>query len=181
MLLKFSVGLVDTGISKALGELKGKITHLNPVLIKIGNAYWENTQQRFKFKQDPNGKQWKRSTETTRRIKKEGSIKGRGVGIEGPYSMGVWSGYLKGSIGFNVKGNNILIGVLTNSKASVYAGIFQGGAKKGSFGGYRQGAGKKFRPTPWGDIPARPFLGFNKKTNDVVLKILHDYLAVNGG
>ncbi len=39
---------------------------------------------------------------------------------------------------------------------SIYAGTHQFGAAKGAFGSTSKGA-----PIPWGDIPARPFLGLS--------------------
>lgn len=171
-MFSFEVGLVDSGINKGLEDLKKKLTYLNPVLIEIGKLYNENTKLRFKAKQSPTGKQWSRNTLTTQRLKEKG-YKGRAKGIEGGYSMGVWSGNLQNSIGFKVyPGNNLSIGVYSNQKAAKYAQTFQQGAKRHSF---TKGNGAQL--TPWGDIPGRPFLGFNKVTNSKVMKLLKEYLS----
>jgi phage virion morphogenesis protein len=159
----FEVGLVDSGITKALSDLQKKMTDLAPVMNQIGEAYKANTELRFKAKQTPDGKQWARNTPTTQRLKAKGMGK-RGAGIEGGYSIGVWSGNLRASIGFRTQGNHIFVGVFSNQKAAKYAYVFQHGAEKGS-------------KSPWGNIPPRPFLGFNKVTNEKVLKILKEYLA----
>lgn len=52
-----------------------------------------------------------------------------------------------------------------------YAATQQFGAKKGSFGRNRRGA-----PIPWGDIPARPFLGLSGGDWSVIRSIMHDFL-----
>ena len=181
-MLSFQIGLVDSGVTKALADLREKMTNITPVLTKIGVAYKENTDLRFKAKQSPEGKQWKRNTKLTTQLKTTGfNTEGifRPKGIEGGYSMGVWSGELSRSIVYRIQGSNILVGVSPLSKAGKYASVFQFGAKKGDFGGSRRGNGKKFIPIPWGDIPARPFLGFNKATNEKVLKIIKDHLLNN--
>ena len=58
--------------------------------------------------------------------------------------------------------------VLSSSPASLYASTFQFGAKKHSFPN-----GK----SPWGTIPPRQFLGFNKVTNEKVIKLIKDHFA----
>ena len=181
-MLSFEIGLVDSGVTKALADLREKMTNVTPVLTKIGVAYKENTDLRFKAKQSPEGKQWKRNTKLTTQLKTTGFKTAGGFrpkGIEGGYSMGVWTGNLKNSIAYRVQGNNILVGIFSGQKSAKYASVFQFGAKKGDFGGSRRGNGKKFMPIPWGDIPARPFLGFNKATNEKVLKIIKDHLLNN--
>ena len=62
--------------------------------------------------------------------------------------------------------------VLTGSPL-VYAGTQQFGAEEGSFGSASGG-----RPIPWGDIPAREFLGLSDADGDEIEVILRDYLLV---
>ena len=52
-----------------------------------------------------------------------------------------------------------------------YAVVQQFGAKQGAFG-----RDKRNHPLPWGDIPARPFLGFSDRDKADILAILSEYL-----
>lgn len=60
----------------------------------------------------------------------------------------------------------------------IYAGSQQFGAAKGSFGNTKRGS-----PIPWGDIPAREFLGLSDEDRHEVSGIVTDYFlaALAGG
>ena len=53
----------------------------------------------------------------------------------------------------------------------VYAPTHQFGAEKGDFG-----STSKKRPIPFGDIPARPFLGISEATTEEILDAIRDHL-----
>lgn len=50
----------------------------------------------------------------------------------------------------------------------------QEGASQGEFGTSNHGGS-----LPWGDIPARPFIGVSADDRDVILDILRDYLLAS--
>ena len=54
----------------------------------------------------------------------------------------------------------------------VYAATHQFGATRGAFGTTSRG-----NPIPWGDIPARLFLGVNPETERSILDILRRHLG----
>ena len=58
------------------------------------------------------------------------------------------------------------------SPASTYAGTHQFGAKKGQYGSTSRG-----QPIPWGDIPAREFLGLSDDDESEIVDIVSGYLA----
>jgi phage gpG-like protein len=53
-----------------------------------------------------------------------------------------------------------------------YAAVQQLGARRGQFGRTRRGA-----PIPWGDIPARPYLGISQADSSAILDIISQYLG----
>lgn len=53
----------------------------------------------------------------------------------------------------------------------IYAGTHQFGARRGAYGATRRGA-----PIPWGDIPARPFLGVSDGDKKTILEIIQKHL-----
>lgn len=72
-----------------------------------------------------------------------------------------FEGDLEDDIRHQVDGNEIIVG--TNR---VYAATMHFGAEKGEFG---NGA-------PWGDIPARPFLGFTDDEAEEMLDVLNEHI-----
>ena len=52
----------------------------------------------------------------------------------------------------------------------VYAGVHQFGASRGEFGATTAGS-----PIPWGDIPARPFLGISSADELDIIDVLNDH------
>lgn len=166
-MMHFTASVLDSGVQEGLRKITEKLDYPLPLWRKIGLIYKENIELRFKNFNDPQGKNWKHNTKTTQLLKKIG-WEGRDPAIDGPYNMGTWTGELKDSIAFNIRGNDISVGVLSSSPASWYASTFQFGAKKNSFPN-----GK----SPWGTIPPRQFLGFNKTTNAKVIKLIKDHFA----
>ncbi|MCY1444758.1 Phage virion morphogenesis family protein [compost metagenome] len=53
----------------------------------------------------------------------------------------------------------------------IYAAVHQFGALQGAFGTSARGV-----PLPWGDIPARPWLGMTDTDREAALDIVQDYL-----
>ena len=53
----------------------------------------------------------------------------------------------------------------------IYAGTHQFGAQRGAYGTNTKGA-----PIPWGDIPARPFLGVSDADKKTILEIINKHL-----
>jgi phage gpG-like protein len=60
----------------------------------------------------------------------------------------------------------------------IYAAVQQFGAAKGAFGRTSRGA-----PIPWGNIPARPFLGISAEDEPLMLEIVAEWFqaAATGG
>jgi len=78
------------------------------------------------------------------------------------------TGCLRNSIAYSTGPNHVLIG--TNV---IYGPTQHFGARKGQFGKTARGA-----PIPYGDIPARPFLGISRDDKDHILELIHAYLSV---
>jgi phage virion morphogenesis protein len=54
---------------------------------------------------------------------------------------------------------------------AIQAAVMQFGAAQGAFGSAANGA-----PIPWGDIPARPFLGVGPEDEVAILTVIEEYL-----
>lgn len=146
--------------AKLLAELQKRTGNIKPAMEGIGQILVSNTQQRFVDQVDPDGLPWKAlSTVTLARRRKAGS----GAQILRD------TGRLASSINYKVVGGSVELG--TNV---VYAGTHQFGADKGSYGKTKKG-----RPIPWGDIPKRPFFGYNDADQEDVLELLQRYIDVS--
>ena len=60
--------------------------------------------------------------------------------------------------------------------AMVYAGTFHYGAKSGEFGFGVYSTRNGSFPLPWGDIPARPFLGASEDDKANIVRLVQSYL-----
>jgi len=99
---------------------------------QIGAALVSGTQDRFDAGKAPDGSDWAPT-------KRGGQIL-------------VDTGALKDSVGYEASPGLVVVGT-----ADVRAGTHQFGAKKGAYGSTGKG-----HPIPWGDIPARPFIGISE-------------------
>ena len=159
-------------VRDAFNRLIKASSDLGPVMRDLGEELTTTTRQRFVDQEGPDGKKWAPLTETTKKRKKRNRDK---VLTE--------SGHLSGSINYRAASGHVLIG-----STRIYAGTHQFGAKKGSFGSHQFSAiAGPFKGTtyknliPWGDIPARPFLGLSDKDRDLVLEVLETHLARAAG
>ena len=148
------VGL-DTA-QKQLGALAAAGRDLTPVMRDIGEYLLRSTKDRFEQERAPDGTPWQPLSETTRRRKRRNKNR-----------ILTESGHLGGpSLSYRASPAELLFG-----SSAIYAGTHQFGAKKGAYGRTSKGA-----PIPWGDIPAREFLGLSDADSAEITEIVADYL-----
>ena len=152
-----TITLDDENLSRQLGDLIGALTNPGPALRSIGEELQRTTQDRFDpgQKKAPDGTPWARNSPVTI------ARKGRDNPL---YERGI----LQGSIRYQLSGAR---GVEVGTNL-VYGAAHQFGMVKGYAGRTRRGA-----PIPWGDIPARPYLGASEEDGARIIEILRDYLA----
>ena len=152
-----TITLDDANLRRQLGDLIGALTNPGPALRAIGEELQRTTQDRFDpgQKKAPDGTPWARNSPVTI------ARKGRDNPL---YERGI----LQGSIRYQLSGAR---GVEVGTNL-VYGAAHQFGMVKGYAGRTRRGA-----PIPWGDIPARPYLGASEEDGARIIEILRDYLA----
>jgi phage gpG-like protein len=74
---------------------------------------------------------------------------------------------LSGRINYQANARSVRVG-----SPMIHAATMQFGAAQGAFGRTSRGG-----PIPWGNIPARPFLGLSQTDRAGVLEIIAEYLA----
>ncbi|MDE0096443.1 MAG: phage virion morphogenesis protein [Gammaproteobacteria bacterium] len=148
-------------VQRRLGNLAAAGRDLRPVFVRIGEYLVGSTKDRFKEQRAPSGAPWTPLSESYRERKPRNKFK-----------ILTLDGFLGSQISYRASVAELLVG-----SDRVYAGTHRFGAKKGSFGTTSRGS-----PIPWGDIPARPFLGLSCEDRDVVEGMVADYLedAVDG-
>lgn len=153
-------------IQKVLRELAESI---NPqmkreLMSEIGKDYVDFVKTEvFDKQRSPQRKKWTKLRPVTIKAKK------RTAAIKGPEFIGTWTGYLRDSINFRVSGDSVFIG-----SDSIVAGTFHFKVAKGAFGADSRG-----NPIPWGDIPARPFLGVSERADKRILKVMNKFFITD--
>jgi phage gpG-like protein len=175
---RITIDIADTEAREAIGHMLGLLQNPTPALDDIGEYLIVATKGRFATGTAPSGEKWKPNTALTLSRKKDTRP------LHGE------SGRLGQEILKFVDQAEVEIG-----SNLIYAGVQQFGAKMGEFGRYSQlsrrdryeegdwrrkaGTVKGF-PIPWGDIPARPFIGLSADDAKNLLDIIQEHLESGG-
>lgn len=161
----------DIEIRPALEALQEAIGNTDPALAQIGEYLVASTQDRFKTTTAPDGSQWAANSDVTldnytNRFKTSFTKTGRRskAGRDRRANKKAGTGetkQLQRQIFYNVNNGELEVG-----SPLIYAGTFHYGADKHQYG----------PSTPWGDIPARPFLGISDDDEREVLAIIGEHL-----
>lgn len=156
--MDITISYDDKEVRQEIARLLRASGDMSPAMSQIANHLQASAERNFERQADPaTGAPWTplRPTTVARRKK---------IG-KGPTPILIQAGALRRSLhaehgkDYAVAGTNV-----------IYAAIHQFGAKKGQF------ATKKGRPIPWGDIPARPFLGVRKQEHRQILTAIANHL-----
>jgi len=167
-----TIRIDDQEVRDLLQRLGAKTADMTPVMRTIGEVVRESVMGNFAEGRSPEGIPWKRSW----RAKKHG---GKTL---------IDTATLRNSIHVRAAKNEARVGTPVR-----YAPVHQFGATKGSFGAVtvmvrahtRKGksggthqvrAHSRRQNMPWGDIPARPFLGVRKGDWGEIRESILDYL-----
>ncbi len=160
--MSITVSVNENEVSSALEALQSAIGNVDPALKEIGEYLIDSTKQRFNDSKAPDGSRWKDNSPVTLlnyagrfKTKRASRIKKKKPGIGETKQLSTQIFY------------QVANGELELGSPLKYAGTFHFGAKKGQYG----------KRTPWGDIPARPFLGLSNEDEDVLLDIIRAHFA----
>lgn len=144
--------------SQVLAAVRGALAELGdprPLLLDIGEALVNSTRDRFSAQRGPDGQAWQ--TLSPRYLATKSPNPGKILQRRGDLVRQIFP---------QVEGTTLLVGT-----DRVYGAVHQFGALKGAFGKTRRGA-----PIPWGDIPARPWLGVSDDDANEIIAIARDHL-----
>jgi phage virion morphogenesis protein len=172
-----TVDIDDREVLDTLQRLIDRAGNPAPALKQIGEQLAESTKLRFRDGEAPDGTPWALNSDVTTlgylgvfkgSHKKDGSLSRKGATrAAGKKPLIGETKSLSTTITRQVSGNEVAIG-----SPMEYASTHQFGARQGQIGRNRRGG-----PIPWGDIPARPFLGLSESDRTMVLDVINDYLS----
>ena len=185
----FSIVIDDKQITDALSGLSAKVSDMSKPMREIGELMVLSTRERFGSSTGPDGVKWAPNSASTLEawlrakgsahdkdgnrvgwkkgwLRQDGRVSAKaGAALAGKKPL-VASGDMASSITMQVTGNILEWGVPVRIKQG---NVMQFGAKKGAFG----------PRTPWGDIPARPYLGLSDFDRVSILGVIERYLALS--
>ena len=157
--MKIDIKIKDQSALRALNLLVRRGDDLSPAMQAIAGVLADNIEEAFQSEQSPEGSVWSPLSDTTiKRRVKFSYWPGQKLQQTGRLANSITSSFGRD---YAIAGTNV-----------IYAATHQFGAKKGSFGSDRHG-----RPIPWGDIPARPFLGLSDEGIHEIEKIIARFIG----
>ena len=167
-MLKFNIQ--SDVVVNVLSHTEATLDDPNAMYKDMGEYQVPTTQNRFKTSTAPDGTKWKPNTQTTyinilgkQHTNKDGKINSKGINRVTSKKPLVMSGTLRDQIHYQISGDLLLVG-----SNMIYAATQQFGAKKKEFG---NGA-------PWGDIPAREYLGISIADETELMNIVEDHILL---
>lgn len=145
----------------AIREAIGSLTDMMPIFQEIGEYLTDVHRQRFIDGKGPDGKAWApKSQATLERYRRMGY---------GRFYKPLWGpgGFLRQRIVTFVSKGGVVIG-----SPMEYSAVMQNGARRGQFGTTKRGS-----PIPWGNIPARRWLGLSINDERTIVEIVERHLA----
>lgn len=160
------VDLNDDAFLRTLDQITRHLTDMTDLMQDLGELLVDSTKQRFAEGTAPDGTVWAPKSDATidayrRREKKKPNTRVDFRPLFGP------SGRLSSEIFAQASSASVEIG-----SSLIYSAVQQFGAAKGEFGTAANGSS-----IPWGNIPARPFIGLSEEDRTKVDAELRDYLA----
>ena len=175
-----AVEIKDDAVSTSLARVAEAMSDLSPLMNEIALTLADQTDERFRTGTDPDGNPWRpRSPVTLAAYARRGDK-------PGPRPLLGASLQLSRTIHSQAGSDYAEIG-----SSRVQAAVMQFGAAQGEFGA-RMGRTKPsekrprsrdyFVHLPWGDIPARPFIGLSEGNRADLLAEIDEWLgrAVSG-
>lgn len=153
--MKIRIEVQDTELQQGLQALMEAGRDLTPIMADIGEQLINSTRQRFSDQVSPEGEAWSPLSHVTKTKKKKNKDK-----------ILTEEGRMRRLLSVQARKDDVEVG-----STRIYAGTHQFGARRGAYGATRRGA-----PIPWGDIPARPFLGVSDGDKKTILEIIQKHL-----
>jgi phage virion morphogenesis protein len=154
------IELDDREVLDYLHQLQQRTGDITPALGEIGEYLIKSTKERFGTGTAPDGTPWAKNSDLTLSRK------------EGTQPLIGETKRLSTEFSYFIGNNELTFGSPLEYAAIHQFGVGQGESGRGSFK-TRKGS----FPIPWGDIPARPFIGISDSDQMEILDIISGYLS----
>lgn len=159
-----TIELNDADIERVLTRVSAHLTDMSDLMNEIGEQLEYETKERFDQGVAPDGTAWAPKSQATLDAYKRRDQTVDVRPLFGPNAYGV---PLRNSMFRDYGPDFVEIG--TNK---VYGAVMQFGAAKGAFGADAGGSS-----IPWGNIPARPYLGISDQDRTNIAATVDEWLA----
>lgn len=154
--------ITNDEITGALLRLSATLSDLTPIMQEIGEIVTRSTGRRFGEGVAPDGSRWAPKSQTT--LNRYGARTSNRIDIRPLFGP---SGALSSQIFYEAAPDSVTWG-----SPMIYAATQQFGAAQGAFGRTARNG-----PIPWGNIPARPFLGISAEDQTNILDVITEALV----
>lgn len=148
-------------LTPALQRLSGVLTNLTPVMQDLGEQLLFQTKRRFGEGRAPSGAPWAPKSPVT--LERYGARRSNRVDTRPLFGP---SGALNTTISTDSGTDWVEVG-----SNMIYAAVMQFGAAQGAFGKTARNG-----PIPWGNIPARPFIGLSVQDEAELVELVNDWM-----
>lgn len=152
-MIQINIRMSSNGMINILDRIQNTLERPQAMYRDMGEYLTTSTQQRFRTSKAPDGSQWKTNSSAY-------------LNMLNPQRQNkkpnILSHNLMNSIQYQINsGTQLRVG-----SNLIYAATMQFGAKKGTFG----------KGSPWGDIPARAFIGLSRDDEEELYLIAEEHL-----
>lgn len=158
---RITVNIDDAEIQLALARLTAAVTDLSPVMADVAEFWLLATKNRMVQGVTPEGAPFAPRAQST--LDAYAARKPPAVPVGGPLRL---SDVMRQQL---AHGHGTDFAEIASN--AIQAAVMQFGAAKGAFGQDAMG-----RSIPWGDIPARPFLGLSESDRTGIIEIVAEWL-----
>lgn len=162
------VEITDEEVDAMLARLRESLGDMTEIFEVIGEQLEDSTEKRFLTGVSPEGIAWAPKAQAT-----IDAYAARGLSVDSRPLFGPNLDTLPLRQSFFRDAGPDSLEVGTNK---VQAAVMQFGASKGQFGTAANGSS-----VPWGDIPARPFLGISEADRGNILATIEEWIEESGG
>ena len=158
------VQINDKEVLARFQALQARYADMSPAMNEIGFALVETTRERFFAGSSPDGVPWAPKSPAT-----IAAYEARGQRVD---FRPLFGGSPGGIALHTSTAHDYGPDYVEVSSGRIQAAVMQFGAAKGAFGTTSRGS-----PVPWGDIPARPFLGISDQDRSNIAASIEEWLT----
>ena len=152
--------ITEDEITGAFDRLAASLSDLSDVMTDVGELMIRSTERNFASGTDPDGNPWVPRSQATLDAYASRKDTWGAHPLIGP------SRTLSTTINYEADATSVAWG-----SNVIQSAVMQFGAAKGAFGTASNGSS-----IPWGDIPARPYLGLSEQDRTDIVAIVEEYL-----